>query len=230
MAKTTPQRRKQQQTRETNWLVIGSLIAVGILVFGGLIYLALRPTESVPVQTLAEYCAEFEDRCAVNGEAGAPVTMVEVSDFGCPHCQTFHNETAGDLKAQYVDTGTMRWVALPYSLNPTTLAAAASALCAKDQDSYFEYTNALFTVEPSTTRLSMPGFQQAAEAVGLDVDQFTSCVNSERYVDTINNNNQAASRVGVGGTPTFFLNDEELSGAQPLAAFGQAIESLLAAQ
>ncbi len=115
-------------------------------------------------------------------------------------------------------------------MNPTTLAAAASALCAKDQDSYFEYTNALFTVEPSTTRLSMPGFQQAAEAVGLDVDQFTSCVNSERYVDTINNNNQAASRVGVGGTPTFFLNDEELSGAQPLAAFGQAIESLLAAQ
>lgn len=230
MAKTTPQRRKQQQTRETNWLVIGSLIAVGILVFGGLIYLALQPTESVPVQTLAEYCAEFEDRCAVNGETDAPVTMVEVSDFGCPHCQTFHNETAEDLEAQYVDTGTMRWVALPYSLNPTTLAAAASALCARDQDSYFEYANALFTVEPSTTRLSMPGFQQAAEAVGLDVDQFTSCVNSERYVETVNNNNQAASRVGVGGTPTFFLNDEELSGAQPLAAFGQAIESLLAAQ
>lgn len=231
MAKTIPQRRKQQQqTRTTNWLVIGGLIAVGLLVFGGLIYLALRPTESVPLQTLAEYCDEFTDRCAVTGEAEAPVTLVEVSDFGCPHCQTFHNETAEDLKEQYVDTGTTRWVALPYSLNPTTLAAAASALCAEEQASYFEYTNTLFTIEPSETRLSMPGFQQAAEAVGLDVDQFTSCVNSERYVDTINENNQAASRVGVGGTPTFFLNDEELSGPQPLNAFGQVIDSLLAAQ
>lgn len=230
MAKTTPQRRKQQQTRETNWLVIGGLIAVGVLVFGGLIYLALRPTESVPLQTLAEYCAEFDDRCAVMGETDAPVTLVEVSDFGCTHCQAFHNETAEDLDAQYVGTGTMRWVALPFSLSGTTLAAAASALCAKEQDSYFEYANTLFTIEPSETRLGMPGFQQAAEAVGMDVDQFTSCVNSERYVDIISENNLAASRVGVNGTPTFFLNDQEVSGAQPLSAFSQVIESLLAAQ
>ena len=231
MAKTTPQRRKQQQqTRQTNWLVIGGLIAVGVLVFGGLIYLALRPTESAPVQALAEYCTDNSDRCAVTGEASAPVTLVEVADFGCTHCTTFHNETAGPLKEQYVDTGTVRWVALPYSLNRSTLAAAASAMCANEQDSYFEYANTLFTVEPVETRLSMPGFQQAAEAVGLDVDQFTSCVNSERYVETVNENILAASRVGVSGTPTFFLNDEEINGAQPLAAFGQVIEGLLAAQ
>ena len=103
-------------------------------------------------------------------------------------------------------------------------------MCANEQDSYFEYANTLFTVEPVETRLSMPGFQQAAEAVGLDVDQFTSCVNSERYVETVNENILAASRVGVSGTPTFFLNDEEINGAQPLAAFGQVIEGLLAAQ
>ena len=232
MAKTTPQRRKQQQkqTRETNWLLIGGIIAVGVLVFGGLIYLALRTPESAPVQALADYCAEFSDRCAVTGEADAPVTLVEVSDFGCPHCQDFHRETAEELKAQYVDTGTTRWVAMPYSLNPTTLAAAASAMCANEQDSYFEYANTLFTIEPSATRLSLPGFQQAAEAIGLDVDAFTSCVNSERYVAAVNENIQAAGRVGVSGTPTFFLNNEELSGAQPLTAFGQVIEGLLAEQ
>jgi len=230
MAKTTPQRRKQQQTRETNWLVIGGLIAVGVLVFGGLIYLALRPTKSAAVQALADYCAQFSDRCAVTGEADAPVTFVEVSDFGCPHCKDFHNQTAEALKAQYVDSGSIHWVAMPYSLNTTTLAAAASAMCANEQDSYFEYANALFTIESSETRLSMPGFQQAAEEIGLDLDQFTSCVNSERYVETVNNNIQAARQVGVSGTPTFFINDEEVSGAQPLSAFEQVIDSLLAAQ
>ena len=58
MAKTTPQRRKQQ-TRETNWIVIGGLIALGVIIFGGLVWLALRPTESQTVQTLAEFGVVF---------------------------------------------------------------------------------------------------------------------------------------------------------------------------
>ena len=67
MAKTTPQRRKQQ-TRETNWIVIGGLIALGVVIFGGLLWLALRPTESQTVQTLAEFCASNPNHCAVRGE------------------------------------------------------------------------------------------------------------------------------------------------------------------
>ena len=115
MTKSTPQRRKQQP-RETNWLVIGGLIAVGVLVFAGLLWLALRPTDSTTVQTAAEFCAANPENCARIGQSDAPVTMVEVSDFGCVHCTDFHNNTAEDLKAQFVDSGTMQWVALPLSL------------------------------------------------------------------------------------------------------------------
>jgi protein-disulfide isomerase len=227
MAKKTPPRRKQQQTRETNWLVIGGLIALGVLVFGGLLYLALRPGTTEEVQTLAEYCAANPDRCAFSGDEAAPVTMVEVSDFGCPHCQTFHTETAEALHEQYVEPGTMRWVALPYALSTTTLPAAAAAMCANEQDSYFEFTDAMFAIDPVEERLTPEGYQQAAETVGLDLDQFSSCLDDGRNISIVNQNRDAARNNQVTGTPTFFLNDQTLSGAQPLAAFAQVINSLV---
>lgn len=229
MAKTPP-RRKQKQTRETNWMVIGGLILVGLLVFGGLIYLALRQTEAAPVQTLAEYCSDNDERCISIGDETAPVTLVEVSDFGCVHCQSFHAETATPLKEQYVDTGDVHWVVLPYALSASTVPAAASGMCANEQGNFFDYANALFAIEPATTRLTADGFRQAADSAGLDMDQFVSCMNDGQYLNIISSNQAAARAVGVTGTPTFFLNDEEVSGAQPLAVFAQAIESLLSAQ
>ncbi len=226
MSKSSPQRRKQQ-TRETNWLVVGGLIALGVIVFAGLLYLALRQPPDQAVQTLADYCDQNPDRCAASGPTDAPVTLVEVSDFGCTHCTTFHNETAEDLAAEFLEPGTIRWVALPYALSTTTVPAAAAAMCAGEQDRYFEFTNTMFTIDPVQTRLSPEGYQQAANAVGLDMEQFNSCMNDARFIDTVNANRDAARNVGVSGTPTFFINDEQLVGAQPLSVFAETINSLL---
>ena len=231
MAKTPPQRRKkQQQTRETNWLVIGGLIVVSLVVFGGLLFLALRPTASQTVQTLAEFCESNPQNCAVIGNEDAPVTMVEVSDFGCSHCTAFHNTTAEDLKAEFVDDGTMRWVALPYALSATTVPAAGAALCAGEQDNYFGFANALFAIESLDVRLTAAGFEQAAESIGLDMDAFRSCMDDGRNLDLVNTNRDMARTNRVSGTPTFFLNDVTLTGEQPLSAFAQTINSLVAAQ
>jgi len=231
MAKTPPPRqRRKQQTRETNWVVIGGLIALGVIIFGGLIWLALRPTESQVVQTLAEFCASNPDNCVSRGDADAPVTMVEVSDFGCIHCTTFHRETEQDLSAQFVDPGTVRWVVLPYALSATTTPAAAAALCAGEQDLYFEFAHALFQIDPTEERITAAGYQQAAEATGLDMAAFDSCMDDGRNLAIVNANREVARSNGVSGTPTFFLNDQTLSGAQPLDVFAQTINSLLAAQ
>ncbi len=231
MAKTPPQRRKkQQQTRETNWLVVGGLIVVSLVVFGGLLFLALRPTESQTVQTLAEFCESNPQNCAAIGNEDAPVTMVEVSDFGCSHCTAFHNNTAEDLKAEFVDNGTMRWVALPYALSATTVPAAGAAMCAGEQDSYFDFATALFAIESLDVRLTAAGFEQAAESIGLDMDAFRSCMDDGRNLDLVNTNRDMARTNRVSGTPTFFLNDVTLTGQQPLSAFAETINSLLAAQ
>jgi protein-disulfide isomerase len=159
------------------------------------------------------------------GEVDAPVTMVEVSDFGCPHCTDFHNQTANPLKEQHVDNGDLRWVALPYSLSNATLPAATTAMCANEQGSYFEYANALFAVEPVEFRLTPAGYEQAAESVGLDVEAFNRCVADGRYISIVNANRDAARAAQVTGTPTFFLNEEKVVGAQTLSVFSQLIES-----
>ncbi len=159
-----------------------------------------------------------------------PVTMVEVADFGCIHCQSFHAETATPLKEQYVDTGDVQWVALPYALSTSTVPAAVSGICANEQGAYFEYANALFAIEPPTTRISAAGYRQAAEAVGLNIDEFTSCLSSGGHTATVNSNRDAARSVGVTGTPTFFVNGEVVNGAQPLSAFSQLFAQMLSGQ
>jgi protein-disulfide isomerase len=206
------------------------LIALGVIVFGALIFLALRPSQAQSVQALDDYCAENSDRCAFFGQTDAPVTLVEVSDFGCVHCTNFHNNTAVPLKEQYVDTGNVRWIALPYAIDTATVPAAASAMCANEQDRYFDYANTLFGIEDLQVRLSPAGYQQSAEAIGLDMDAFNSCMDDGRYISTVNNNRDAARSNGVTGTPTFFLNGEKLDGDRPLSAFSQAIDGLLNAQ
>lgn len=226
MAKTQ-QRRKTQQ-RETNWVIIGGLIAVGVLVFGGLLYLALRTPPPATVLSLADFCKENPDNCAMSGEADAPVTFVEVSDFGCPHCKDFHDLTAEKLREQYVDSGQVRWVVVPYALSPATVPAAAAAMCANEQVSYLDYAKALFAIENREERISSAGLREAAEQLGLDIDAFTTCLDSGRYAGVVSDNRDAAGRVNVSGTPTFFVNGETISGAQPLSVFQQAIDSALA--
>lgn len=225
-SKSQQQRRKSQQ-RETNWLLVGGLIALGVLVFGGLIYLAMQPPAPEVKLSLADYCDENPGRCIAAGEADAPVTMVEVADYGCHNCADFSNDTAGAIKQQYEETGQLRWLFLPYALNATTVQSATAGMCAAEQNAYVEFSSAMFAIEDAELRLSMDGYRQAATTAGIDPDALQACIESGKYVDTVNQNRDAAQEAGVTGTPTFFINNESLVGNHPLVDFQQQIESAL---
>ncbi|MFO7663605.1 MAG: thioredoxin domain-containing protein [Chloroflexota bacterium] len=229
MAKTAP--RRKQQKRETNWVVIGGLIAAGVIAFGLLLFLALRTPPSTTLtgggQSLADYCESNPDRCFAQGDENAPVTMVEVSDFGCGFCRNFHLDTAPQFKETYVEPGTVRWVGLPYALNSSTVPSATAGMCAGDQGLFFEFVDAMFAIESTEVRLSSAGFRQAAESANLDLDEFNNCLASGRFTTIVNQNREAARAADVTGTPTFFVNGEKLAGAQPLSAFSQAINASL---
>lgn len=218
MAKRRRKTKKTQEKRGTNWVIIGGVVLVGVIGLFALLFLALRSPEPQQSMTLTEYCSQNEDRCVEIGDINAPTTLVEVSDFGCSHCQAFHQEKSAPIKENYVDTGQVKWIFLPYALRAETIPAANAALCANEQEKYLEFTDAVYAL-PTQIGLTREGFMTAANEVGLEVDPFTSCLEDGRYNETISSNQQAARAVRVSGTPTFFVNDQMVSGNVPLSEF-----------
>lgn len=216
MAKKRRKTKKIQEKQGTNWLLIGGVVLVGVVGLFALLFLAIREPEAQQSMTLAEYCSQNEERCASIGDDNAPVTFVEVSDFGCPHCQDFHQEKSAAIKENFVDTGQVKWVFLPYALSSGTLPAANAALCAEEQGNYYEFADSLFNL-PTETALTRDGFLLVADEIGLNVDSFTACVEEGRYNSTVGDNQRAARAVRVSGTPTFFVNDQTVTGNVPLA-------------
>lgn len=219
MAKKAKQAR-QTETRKTNWPIVGGVIGVGVIALFALLFLSMQEPDQV---TLAKYCADHPDRCMVRGNPNAPVTIVEVSDYGCGHCRNFHVDTLPLLLAQYVETNQVRWITLPYALSSNTLPATNAAMCASEQDAYYEYAELLFLQQGTPIAFTQEGINQAAQQLNLNMDTFNRCVSEGRYVNLIQENRNAARAVGITATPTFVINDRSLEGNQPYAVFQQRI-------
>ena len=224
-----PTRQKQrgqtrQQKQGTNWVLISGIVGGGVLLLLALLALSLQ----APAQfTLAGYCAQNPDACVARGADKAAVTIVEIFDFGCPHCRDFQEETNPLISQQYIDNERIRWISLPFALGDETLPATNASLCAAEQDAYFAFTEALFSQFDQPDYLTRDSFLRAAGAVGLEMDPFTTCLQDGRYNSVIRDNIQAARRVGVNSTPHFFINERKLEGAQPFSVFQAQIDSML---
>jgi len=205
-------------------MVIGGVIALGAIVLLGLMALAMRET---PVSGLQAYCDNNPAACVVEGAEDAPVTIVEVMDYSCGHCRNFILETAPLIDQQYVETGQVRLVSLPYALRAETIPAANAGMCAAEQDAYYPFTDAMFANFDEPDNLTRAGFVRAAEAAELEMEPFTQCVDEGRYVSTVQENIQRARAAGVTSTPNFFIDGRKLEGNQPFSVFQQRIESLL---
>jgi protein-disulfide isomerase len=161
------------------------------------------------------------------GPADAPITIVEFSDFECPFCRRFQQETYKGLLDSY--PGKIRFVYrnLPLtSIHPDAFPAAVAALCAGDQDAFFPYHDKLFSSE----QLGQEVYVQYASELGLDMDVFQACIGSDRHDEAIKADSDFAIKLGINSTPTFFINGLALVGAQPLDVFKQVIDKELAGE
>jgi protein-disulfide isomerase len=161
------------------------------------------------------------------GPEDAPITIVEFSDFQCPFCRRFHDETYQALLDAY--PGQIRFVYrnLPLtSIHPDAMGAAVASLCANDQSAYWDYHNKLF----SSDTLGQEAYIQYATDLGLDVEAFTACLSSGKHDEFIQADMDFALNLGVQSTPTFFVNGLAIVGAQPLANFTQLIDMDLAGE
>ena len=173
------------------------------------------------------------------GNANAPVTVVEFSDFQCPFCSRFYTQTLPQLEENYIDTGKIKFVYrdLPLdALHPNARPAHIAAECADEQGEFWDYHNVLFDKQAQWQRLSSSDLQssliQFADDLSLQTASFESCLGSQEMADEVNKDVLEATSYGSTGTPTFFIGNEEdgfvkLVGAQPFSAFQLQIDKQL---
>ncbi|HEV7705045.1 MAG TPA: DsbA family protein [Gemmatimonadaceae bacterium] len=171
------------------------------------------------------------DHARIEGSADAPVWVIEVSDFQCPYCRQFHDDSYGELKRAYVDSGKVRiaYVNFPLSMHRNAFAASESAMCAAAQNKFWEMHDALFITQKSWEGLSSPQkmFDSLAVAQGVELPAFQKCVSGHLTKPMIEADIDRATKQGVESTPTFLIGGMMVTGAQPLANFRRAIDSAL---
>lgn len=159
------------------------------------------------------------------GAATAAVTIVEFQDFHCPFCQRVQ-PTLNELLTRY--NGKVKLVFRDYpidSLHPQARKAHEAARCANEQGKFWAYHDKLYASHASASPDDLKGY---AQAVGLDLPAFEQCVRSEKYQAAVQQDVDTGTRLGVNGTPAFFINGRLLSGAQPIESFVSVIEDELA--
>jgi protein-disulfide isomerase len=160
----------------------------------------------------------------VRGAAGAPVTLVEFSDFHCPFCKRAQ-ATLKQILERYPGKVRHAYRDFPIdSLHPQARRAAEAARCAQDQGKFWDYHDVLFASPPQA---AADDLRRYAERVGLDVPTFERCVSAGTHSQSVQRDVDEGSRLGLNGTPAFFINGRALQGAQPLDAFVRVIEEEL---
>jgi protein-disulfide isomerase len=194
---------------------------------------ATRKATGPATDSVAQRVLQRADRGRIQGEGTAPVWVIVASDFQCPYCQIWHAETYPVLIKDYVRTGKVRIAYLNYPLNSHRNAwpAAEAAMCASVQGMFWEMHDAIFTNQARWGAMPnpMPLFDSlAVNKFSLNGDEWRSCMTSHATAALVQADFERLRGAGVESTPSFFVGDRGISGAQPTDVFRAAIEQALA--
>jgi len=168
----------------------------------------------------------------VKGPEGAPVTIVEFSDFECPFCKKGYNRLK-KVQKNYGDKVRLVFKQFPLAMHKKAKPAARAALAAREQgDKYFwKLHDKLFEKQSQWKNkdVSQVVAKWGKKMDGFDVDKFKKDLknNADKYNETINSEQSLGKKLGVQGTPHFFINGKGFSGAQPYSKFKNIIEQEL---
>lgn len=163
------------------------------------------------------------------GQADAPVTIIEFSDYQCSFCARFVTQTLSQLEKNYIDTGKVKFVFrdFPLSFHQHAQKAAEAAECADEQGKYWEYHDLLFEKQSEWSDAGSGKFKDYASQLGLDTQAFNQCLDSGEMAEEVQKDFQDGQSYGVQGTPAFFVDGELISGAQPFETFKAKIDAAL---
>ncbi len=224
-------------------IVIGGAVVFASLYKGGSVAAAIpngaaAPTAQPQPSVSAAQVMQLTSRDSILGSATAPVTLIEYGDYQCPFCGRFFSQTEPQIISDYVDTGKVKMVFRNFAfLGAESTAAAQAAECATEQNQTWKYSDALYAGKVADDAkggseddgfFNRALFLKLAAQVGLNVPQFTSCIDGNKYASLVAQEKTDASAAGVNSTPTVFINGTQVLGAQPYAAFKSVIDAALA--
>ncbi len=226
---------RRQGSRPILWISVA--VGVALILTGLLMFPQLRKQKAdLVLPEMKPYYEELADGNAL-GKPNAPLTVMEFSDFQCPHCQNWFRETEAQFIEEFVVPGKVRFVyrTMGDFLGPESLAAGMALYCAEEQGAFWPYHNILFLnppVRPNSGAYSVERLVSMAEALGLDTQAFAACLEEGRYRDRAMQDKEEGIRLGVRGTPAFVFQTADgqtflLEGAHPIASFRQAVSQLL---
>jgi protein-disulfide isomerase len=216
----------RNELKTSPW-VIGGIVLIAVLVVlvliqsstGGQTPLVGAPDlsslEGIPQGITAEgnhYLGSLESK----------VVVVEYEDLRCPFCQRHFLQTEPSILEQYVRPGLVRIEShgVPLLGSPSVSAAEALA-CAAEQGKFWEFRHVAFTRQPpETSPDGRAQFLDYAQSVGVDVDLFGACYDTQRYRATVQHNLTASQGLGIDSTPSFFVNGTLYKGALPFERDG----------
>lgn len=171
------------------------------------------------------------DRGRILGNASVPTWFIMVSDFQCPFCKAWHDSTYAIVKKNYVDTGKLRMAFINFPLHKNSLAAARTAMCASAQGKFWGTHDRIFDTQDKWKNLKdpRPFLDALAVAAGADAARLRGCEAGGHVDALIAADQERFQRVGVGGTPTFYIGRATMVGALPSRDFRHVIDSVLAA-
>ena len=212
-------------------------VALGVLAVAGIAFLSyttMRPGAQTTF-VLDSAIALVPNQGHVIGSDTALVEVVEFADFECPACGTFATLTEPDVRARLVNTGIIRFrfVDFPLQMHPNAPAAHLAAWCAGEQNRFWEMHDAIFAVQDRwsgyATRRPNRIFSELARNVGVNMDQYESCVSSNKYAGQIQANVDEGLKRGVPGTPTFFIGRLKINEPVSYDVFKRYVDQALAA-
>ena len=165
------------------------------------------------------------------GDPRAPIVMVDLSDFGCGYCARHALETLPALEREYIATGKVFYKYVPFVMGmfPNGELAARAAECAGEQDRFWPMHDSVYARQRDWKRGSDPNgvFTRLAQQVVPDPRRWAACYASDRRAARTKAANEAASRLGVRATPTFFVNGQMVEGALPLDVLRGGLSTML---
>jgi protein-disulfide isomerase len=225
--------RKQRQQRLTQVSIISGAI---LLVFGLAIYPSIARSLA-PVSEYVKLTPEPRSMADFNamGDPNAPVKIIEYSDFLCSYCKLFSDETEKLIIDNYVATGKVYFVYVPYGPGGNAIGqesgdAAKAAFCAADQGQFWQYHDMLFANQTGENvgDYAEKRLKAYAEYLGLNMDEFTDCYRDNKFATELAQGVREGIAAKIQGTPSFLVNGKLIEGAQPYPVFEQEIEAALA--